>query len=89
MTGYRGDVVFRRVGDTVVEQPLRRFGDLRVGVELWVLSPSGRSYNATVYWDRDGGFYWRCGNIVGWLAFCEDERRCWVCTGASWSVTEN
>ena len=86
---YRGDVVFAREGERVIERPLRLLGDLHVGLQVWVPSPTGRAYFATVQWDCVSGFYWRCGTTVGWLAFSEDERRCWVSTGASRWVVED
>jgi hypothetical protein len=88
-TDYAGDVIFRRVNGNVLEEPLRRFDDLQEGLTIWVPSPSGRAYEATVLWDSDGGFYWRCGSTVGWLAFSEDERGCWVCTGAARQVLDD
>lgn len=80
---YPGDVILRRVNGKIEEQPLRRFDDLHEGLTVVVPSPRGGTYEATIHWDSVGGFFWRCGNIVGWLAFSEDQRRCWVCTGAS------
>lgn len=80
---YAGDIVFRRVDGKVLEEPLRHRSDLHEGLALWVPSPSGRFYDATVHWDPGMGFYWKAGDILGWLAFGEDDRRCWVCTGAS------
>ena len=89
MSPYAGDVILRRVNGQLDEHPLERFGDLQEGLAIVVPSPTGRIYEATVHWDPNGGFYWRCGSVVGWLAFSEDARRCWVCTGASVTTRED
>jgi hypothetical protein len=82
-TDYVGGVVFRGVNANVSEIPLRRFDDLQEGLPIWVPTPSGGFYEATVQWDTNGGFFWRCGSSVGWLAFSEGGHGCWVSTGAA------
>lgn len=88
-TDYVGDVILRRVNGNILETPLSRFDDLHEGLPIWVPAPSGRGYEATVLWDCNGGFYWRCGSTVGWLAFSEDGRGCWICTGAAQLVMDD
>ena len=80
---YLGDVVLRRVNGKINEQSLRRFDDLYEGLAVVVPTPFGGAYDGTIHWDGGSGFYWRCGSTLGWLAFSEDERKCWVCTGVS------